>query len=70
MDPELESRSKKERRKAVVEGVLWFAAAEGAAGLPRERSGTRENRGARRRRRSARKRSCGDGECASGWQTS
>eukprot|EP00965_Chrysotila_dentata_P121062 4003934-Pleurochrysis_carterae.AAC.8 len=29
----------------------------------------RESRGARRRRRRVRERSCGDGECASGWQT-
>eukprot|EP00965_Chrysotila_dentata_P216472 6189398-Pleurochrysis_carterae.AAC.2 len=28
-----------------------------------------ENKGARRRRRRVRRRSCGDDECASGWQT-
>eukprot|EP00965_Chrysotila_dentata_P026862 891687-Pleurochrysis_carterae.AAC.1 len=38
-------------------------------GENRGRGWERENRGARRRRRRVPERSCGDGECASGWKT-
>eukprot|EP00965_Chrysotila_dentata_P191457 6174546-Pleurochrysis_carterae.AAC.1 len=41
-----------------------------AGGLKRGWGWVRESGGARRRRRRVRERSCGDGECASFWQTS
>eukprot|EP00965_Chrysotila_dentata_P256138 6212451-Pleurochrysis_carterae.AAC.1 len=60
MGPELKSIPAKGRRGGVVEEVSRFDAAEGAIGLPRERSDARESGGARRRRRRVRERSCGD----------
>eukprot|EP00965_Chrysotila_dentata_P050225 1664165-Pleurochrysis_carterae.AAC.1 len=60
MRPEQEIRSTERRRRATIEGIWGFDAVEGAVGLSRERSDTRESGGARWRRRCVRERSCGD----------
>eukprot|EP00965_Chrysotila_dentata_P221092 6192190-Pleurochrysis_carterae.AAC.2 len=65
----MRNSSRKGRRRAVVEELATFEGAGGAVGSLGSAATRKKTGRTRRRQRRVRENFCGDGECASSWQT-